>query len=102
MRKIELKSITKLDILEAITFGRDLFDTIANDTHLDDPTTNGLSRKRYYTRLTRLVKADLIKRKNGRYVLTLFGKVIYEVQLGFRTAVDDHLKLLQANSTITA
>jgi hypothetical protein len=24
--------------------------------------------------------------------MTLFGKAIYEVQLGFGTAVDDHLK----------
>ena len=51
-----------------------------------------MSRKRYYTKLSKPVKTGLIKRKNGIYVLTLFGKAIYEVQLGFGAAVDDHLK----------
>jgi hypothetical protein len=36
-----------------------------------------LTRKQYYTRMFRLMKAGLIKRKNGNYTLTAFGKVIY-------------------------
>ena len=58
----------------------------------ESPTGLKMSRKRYYTKLSKPVKTGLIKRKNGIYVLTLFGKAIYEVQLGFGTAVDDHLK----------
>ncbi len=77
----------------AITFGCDLFNSIANERDPDgSPTGLKMSRKRYYTKLSKLVKTGLISRKNGIYVLTLFGKAIYEVQLGFGTAVDDHLK----------
>ena len=36
-----------------------------------------LTRKQYYSRISRLVNAGLIKRKNGKYTLTAFGKVIY-------------------------
>ena len=91
--KTEQKNVTRLGILHAITFGRDLFDFIATegDPH-ESPTGLNMSRKRYYTKLSKLVKTGLIKRKNGVYVLTLFGMAIYEVQLGFGTAVDDHLK----------
>jgi hypothetical protein len=86
------KNITSLGILDAITYGRNLFNSIANDTGSDDPATKSLSRKGYYNRLSRLVKEGLIIRKNGKYVLTLFGNIIYEVQLGFGTAMEDHFK----------
>src|ERR1043165_5000878 len=36
-----------------------------------------LTRKQYYPRMFRLMKAGLIKRENGNYTLTAFGKVIY-------------------------
>ena len=89
--KTEQQNVTRLGILHAITFG-DLFNSIANEGDPDEsPTGLKMSRKRYYTKLSKLVKTGLIKRKNGIYVLTLFGKAIYEVQLGFGTAVDDHL-----------
>ena len=91
--KTEQQNVTRLGILHAITFGHDLFNSIATKGDPDEsPTGLKMSRKRYYTKLSKLVKTGLIKRKNGIYVLTLFGKAIYEVQLGFRTAVDDHLK----------
>jgi predicted transcriptional regulator len=67
--------------------------TLANEGDPDEsPTGLKMSRKRYYTKLSKLIKTGLIKRKNGIYVLTLFGKAIYEVQLGFGTAVDNNLK----------
>ena len=58
--------------------GRDLFNFIAtekrsNDT-FDYPVK--ISRKQYYSRLSKLVKTDLIKRKGAKYVLTPFGDVI--------------------------
>ena len=39
-----------------------------------------LTRKQYYSRITRLVKAGLVKRQKGRYFLTSFGTVIYDAQ----------------------
>src|ERR1044071_3232456 len=35
------------------------------------------TKKQYYSRIESLTKAGLIRRKNGNYYLTSFGKVIY-------------------------
>jgi len=90
------KNVTILNVLDTIRDpdGRDLFTSIAvnrsNDTF--DYIVK-ITRKQYYARLSKLVKADLVKRTEGKYVLTPFGEVIYSVQLGFADAVDEHLKL---------
>ena len=39
-----------------------------------------LSRKEYYSRMSRLMKTGMVKRKNGRHYLTAFGKVVYDAQ----------------------
>ena len=89
-------------MLDAITYGRDLFNSIASDTYSDDHHIGAIetSRKRYYSRLNKLIKMDLIKRKGGRYLLTTFGKVIYGLELEFGDAVDDHLKTKIQTMTI--
>ena len=90
---MKTENVTRLGILHAITFARDLFNSIATvGDHDESPGGLKLSRKRYYSKLSILRKTGLIKRRNGIYVLTLFGRTIYEVQLGFGTAVDDHVK----------
>lgn len=85
-----------LDVLNAITFGHELFNSIAEGTDSGVHRADTLSRKMYYSRLSKLAMADLIERENGKYVLTLFGNVIYEIQLAFCTALDNHLKLRSA------
>ena len=99
MRGAEHKNLTTQKIVEAIRWGSDLFDSIAADTYHYTSINNAnprycvdLSRKQYYARLSKLVKAGLVKRVNGRYLLTPFGIVIYDLQLEFRRAVDSHLK----------
>jgi hypothetical protein len=72
MKLAEQKNPTTLNILDAITFGPNVFDSIASDTYHSDNTKVKLSRKRYYNELDRLIKLDLIKRKSGSYLLTLF------------------------------
>ena len=89
-------NITMFGILDAITSGHLLFNAIAKGIDYCIVPRNSLTRKMYYTRLSKLVKADLIKRKNGKYVLTLFGNVIYEIQESFDTALSDHIKLRSA------
>ena len=42
----------------------------------------------------------MIKRKNGIYLLTPFGKVIYMVQLEFVKAIDEHFES-KTTKTIT-
>ena len=90
------KNVTMLDILDAIhdPGGRDLFDSIATDRSRNKTIdyTVKISRKQYYSRLSKLVKTDLIKRKGAKYVLTPFGGVIYAVQLEFTEAVDEHME----------
>jgi hypothetical protein len=87
--------LTRLNILQAIGSGQELFNFIAADTYGDNTPSDSvkLSRKQYYRRLSKLIKVDLIKRKSGRYLLTPFGRVIYGVQLGFSDAVDNNLKI---------
>jgi hypothetical protein len=46
-----------------------------------------LTRKQYYSRISRLTKAGLVKRQKGRYFVTAFGKVIYETQRLLASAV---------------
>ena len=52
-----------------------------------------MTRKEYYLRIAKLVKLDLIKKVDGRYILTIFGKVVYEVQLRLAVAVNNRWKL---------
>jgi hypothetical protein len=39
-----------------------------------------LTRKQYYSRMSELTKAGLIRRRNGKYFVTSFGKVVYKAQ----------------------
>jgi hypothetical protein len=77
----EQKNVTRLDVLDAIpdTDGRDLLYSIESDGISTRDLNLKMSRKQYYNRLSRLIKAHIIKRKSGKYLLTPFGKVIYGV-----------------------
>ena len=105
MKRTQQKNLTTQNIIDAIRWGSDLFNFIATDTYdtsinnASPPYCVGLSRKQYYARLSKLVKAGLVKRVNGRYSLTFFGIVIYDVQLEFRRAVDSHLKTNKPESS---
>ena len=85
--------VTWLNVLEAIRYGQELFNSIAADTYGDNPPSDTvkLSPKQYYSKLSKLIKVDLIKRKSGRYLLTPFGRVIYGVQLELGETLDNHL-----------
>ena len=91
------KNVTMLGVLDAIhdSDGRDLFDSLATDRSRNKTVDYSvkISRKQYYSRLSKLVKTDLIKRKGAKYVLTPFGNVIYAVQLEFAEAVDEHIDI---------
>lgn len=57
-----------------------------------------LTRKQYYSRISRLTKAGLVKRQKGRYFVTSFGKVIYEAQRLLGSAVKNHWSLKAIDS----
>jgi hypothetical protein len=69
------------DVLKAISDNRSLevFKIVAlstQDSNFLISKTN-LTRKQYYSRVSRLMNAGLIKRKNGKLTLSTFGKIIY-------------------------
>src|SRR5213080_4252594 len=49
-----------------------------------------LTQKQYYSRISRLIKAGLVKRQKGRYFVTAFGKVIYDSQRLLGSAVKNY------------
>jgi predicted transcriptional regulator len=57
-----------------------------------------ITRKQYYSRMSRLMKVGLIKRKNGKHTLTAFGKVIYETQITIQNAINSYWKLKAVDS----
>jgi hypothetical protein len=52
-----------------------------------------LTPKQYYSRVSGLLNAGLIKRHKGKYSVTLLGKVIYETQMTIGKALTYYWKL---------
>lgn len=78
-----------------------IFNTIflaSGDTSEILRTRLKLGRKQYYSRMSRLSKAGLVKRQKGRYFVTAFGKVIYDAQRLLVSAVKNHWKLKAIDS----
>ena len=77
-----------------------LFNTIALAPGDSDilKTTVKLSRKQFYSRMSGLVKAGLVTRKNGNYFVTSFGKIVYNAQLMIGKAVESYWKLKALDS----
>jgi predicted transcriptional regulator len=57
-----------------------------------------LTRKQYYSRMSSLSKAGLVKRKDGKYTLTTFGKVIYDSIATMENAINYYWKLKAIDS----
>ncbi len=52
-----------------------------------------LTRKQYYSRISRMIGVGLIKRIQGKLVLTAFGKIVYESQKFLEVATNSQWKL---------
>jgi hypothetical protein len=61
-----------------------------------------LTKKQYYSRISRLTKAGLVKRQKGRNFVTAFGRVIYDAQRLLGSAVKNYWKLKAIDSLIIA
>jgi predicted transcriptional regulator len=57
-----------------------------------------LTRKQYYSRVSRLIQTGLVKRQKGKYYLTAFGRVIYDAQRLIANAVKNNWKLKAIDS----
>jgi hypothetical protein len=84
------------DIFKALSDNKSLvlFNTIAiaegNEIQI---RKIGVTTKQYYSRLSRLTESSLITRKNGRYFLTLLGRIVYENHVTACEILRHHWKL---------
>jgi hypothetical protein len=77
-----------------------LFTTIAHESINSVVLRNKvkITRKQYYSRLSKMMKAGLIKRNNGKLVVTAFGKIVYKVQETLENASSNQWKLRAIDS----
>jgi predicted transcriptional regulator len=90
------------DILKAIYDDKSLllFNTVAitnGETEIQ-VRKMGLTLKQYYLRMAKLTKAGLISRKNGKYFLTLVGRIVYDSQMIIGKALNYYWKLQALDS----
>lgn len=96
------KSQTVASILRAIADDKslELFKTISQGT-IDSESLKSktkLTRKQYYSRLSRMTKVGLVRKKSGKYLLTTFGKVVYDAQTNVENALTSYWKLRAIDS----
>ena len=98
--------ISEADIINAISDDKSLllFNAIAvsnGETEIQ-VRKMGLTLKQYYSRMAKLTKADLIRRKNGKYFLTLMGRIVYDSQMVIGKALNYYWKLQALDSIQTS
>ncbi|MFL6377669.1 MAG: hypothetical protein ACJ72R_09440 [Nitrososphaeraceae archaeon] len=75
-----------LELFRIVALAKQDTDTLISKTKL--------TRKQYYSRVSSLMNAGLIKRKNGKHTMSAFGKVIYYTTLlTIENAVNYYWKL---------
>ena len=92
-----ISQIRALRILEAIVSARSNGELLLTELKL--------TRKQFYTSMSLLKQSGLVKKQNGRYLLTAFGKVIYSAQINLETKIQNALanywKLKAIDSLVT-
>lgn len=82
----------------------ELFTTVALET-IDSKNLKNrtkLTRKQYYSRLSRMTSAGLVRRKNGKYILTTFGRIVYDSKVTIENALHNYWKLKAIDSLETS
>jgi predicted transcriptional regulator len=80
-----IKDTKSLNLLNALVIG--------NNRALDMMVKLSISRKEFYSRIPKFLRAGMIKCVGGKYSITAFGSVIHEIQLTLRAAVENYSKL---------
>ena len=72
-----------------------IFDAAKNGIESSTQTIKalGLTQKRYYTNLKRLIDAGLIEKVDGKYTHTTLGKIAYQLTEVFKKVLDQRDKL---------
>jgi predicted transcriptional regulator len=97
-----VKSQTLASILRTIADDKslELFRTVALET-IDSKNLKNrtkLTRKQYYSRLSRMTRAGLVRKRNGKYILTTFGKIVFESQSTIQNGLNNYWKLKAIDS----
>jgi predicted transcriptional regulator len=97
------KSHSVANVLRSISddLSLDLYRTISrsNNESGDDLLSKvKITRKQFYSRLSSLTRAGLVKRKQGKYSLTAFGKVVYDSERAIENAFNIYWKLKAIDS----
>jgi predicted transcriptional regulator len=97
-----VKSQTLASILRTIADDKslELFRTVALET-IDSKNLKNrtkLTRKQYYSRLSRMTRAGLVRKRNGKYILTTFGKIVFESQATIQNGLNNYWKLKAIDS----
>ena len=79
-----IRDIKSLNLFNALILG----DQKAHDLMVKF----SISRKEFYSRISKLIRVGMIKYTAGRYSITAFGRVIHEIQLALRIAVESYSK----------
>jgi predicted transcriptional regulator len=101
-----VRSQTAASVLRSIADDKslELFRTVALET-IDSKNLKNrtrLTRKQYYSRLSRMTRTGLVRKKNGKYILTTFGKIVYESQMTVENALNNYWKLKAIDSLETS
>jgi hypothetical protein len=91
---------TVVDLLKTIVDDKSLvlFNTIASGDSEICISALELTRKQYYSRLSALLKAGVVKRVSGKYSLTTCGVILYHALGLIGKAVNEHSKLKAIDS----
>lgn len=97
----KMKDLSLAKVFDAISNESSLaiFGSIAAAPNVDTDvlrTKLSLTRKQYYSRISGLLKADLIKRVNGKYSLTLFGEILFNATSTVEKALNNSYWKLKA------
>jgi predicted transcriptional regulator len=94
---------TVSNIIKTISddLGLQLLELVATNDNIDTiqiMTKLKLTRKQYYTRMSKLIEAGLVVWKSGNYSLSSFGKVVYDAQNTIMNGIINYWKLKTIDS----
>ena len=94
--------VTESEVLRCISDEkcRDIL-TIIHEAGPLSITGLNLTRKQYYSRLRSILTCSLVRKKNGRYQLTSFGKVVFDWHLSLGEIISKDYWRLAAIDTLS-
>lgn len=98
----EMTSITVAQVLEAVADD----ESISILKHISQKGGRSgeirdalkLTRKKYYARLYKLNQCGLVRKKDEKYVLSTFGKVVLDMENNIETALNNYWKIKALDS----